>query len=268
MVPRPLGRTGLNVAPIGLGTVKLGRNTDVKYPAPFALPSDDAVRDLLETAFDLGVTLIDTAPAYGESERRLAPHLAGRRDRVVLSTKCGERYADGRSTYDFSAPALTASIAESLRRLGVPSVDLLLLHSDGRDVEILTRTEAVATLRKLKAEGKTRAIGVSAKTPEGIREAQKLGLDVVMAPFSRTDPSLEQSLREAHNEGLGVLAIKALGGGRLGDRAGDALAFVLDQPFIDAVVLGTLSPAHLREAVERGTGALRELAHPGQKGRP
>lgn len=249
MVPRPLGRTGLSIAPVGLGTVKLGRNTDVRYPLPFALPSDAEVRELIETAFALGVTLYDTAPAYGESERRLAPFVAAHRDRIVLCTKCGESYAPGRSTYDFSADALTRSAEESLRRLGTDRVDLLLLHSDGRDVEILTRTDAVPALRKLKTEGKARAIGISAKTPEGIREACR-SLDVVMASYSKADPSLEAPLREAHDAGLGVLAIKALGSGRLGDHAGDALAFVLEKPFLDAAVLGTLSPAHLREAVE------------------
>ena len=79
MVPRPLGRTGIKVSPIGLGTTKLGRNTDVKYPKPFELPSDKQVGELLEAAFALGVNLIDTAPAYGESETRLGPFVAQHR---------------------------------------------------------------------------------------------------------------------------------------------------------------------------------------------
>ena len=71
MVQRPLGSSGLIVGPIGLGTTKLGRNTDVKYPLPFELPSTREVEELLEAALELGVNLIDTAPAYGESELRL-----------------------------------------------------------------------------------------------------------------------------------------------------------------------------------------------------
>src|SRR5712691_1039198 len=117
MVPRPLGRTGLMVGPIGLGTTKLGRNTDVKYPERFALPSDEAVQELLEGSLRLGVNLIDTAPAYGESEQRLGPFIEANRDRIVLCTKCGEQYKDGRSTYDFSATAIVTSVERSLKRL-------------------------------------------------------------------------------------------------------------------------------------------------------
>ena len=84
MVSRSLGQTGLIVSRIGLGTTKLGRNTDVKYPKAFALPSDKQVRELLDTALTSGVNLIDTAPAYGASEARLAAFVGSQRDRLVL----------------------------------------------------------------------------------------------------------------------------------------------------------------------------------------
>ena len=60
---RPLGATGLAVSPLGLGTVKFGRNAGVKYPRPFDLPSDQQALTLLETAWELGINLLDTAPA-------------------------------------------------------------------------------------------------------------------------------------------------------------------------------------------------------------
>src|SRR5512145_2954027 len=101
MVRRQLGRSGLAVSPIGLGTTKLGRNTDVKYPVGFALPSDDQIAALLESAGKLGVNLIDTAPAYGDSERRLGRFIEAHRDKFVLCTKCGEQYVNGQSIYDF-----------------------------------------------------------------------------------------------------------------------------------------------------------------------
>jgi aryl-alcohol dehydrogenase-like predicted oxidoreductase len=246
MVPRPLGRTGLVVSPIGLGTTKLGRNTDVKYPERFALPSDEQVQELFQTTLKLGVNLIDTAPAYGESERRLGPFVKANRDRFVLCTKCGEQYGNGRSTYDFSAPALKASVEESLRRLKADHVDILLLHSNGRDMEILTQTDALEALGCLKKSGKTRAVGISAKSEAGILEACRT-LDAVMAPFSQKDPSLAGALRKAHETGLGVLAIKGLFSGHI--EARPAIDFVLRQPFIDALILGTLNPGHLREAV-------------------
>lgn len=251
MVPRPLGRTGLIVRPIGLGTTKLGRNADVKYPKRFTLPSNEQVCDLLETTLRLGVNLIDTAPAYGESERRLGPFVATNRDRLVLCTKCGEQYANGRSTYNFSASGIVVSVEESLRRLKTDHIDILLLHSNGRDVEILTQTDAHEALQRLKKSGKTRAVGISAKTQAGILEACQT-LDVVMAPFSQKDPSLAGALKKAHEAGLGVLAIKGLFSGHL--EARPAIEFVLRQPFIDTLILGTNDPAHLREAVSIAEG--------------
>src|SRR5262245_32817094 len=180
MVSRSLGQTGLTVSRIGLGTTKLGRNTDVKYPQAFVLPTDKQVSELLHAALRAGVNLIDTAPAYGASEARLGALLGSCRDRLILSTKCGEQYNNGHSMYDFSADAIMASVEASLDHLKVDHVEILLLHSDGRDVEILTRTDAVETLRHLKQDGKARAIGISAKTQEGICEATR-ALDVIMA---------------------------------------------------------------------------------------
>ena len=246
MVPRPLGRTGIKISPIGLGTTKLGRNTDVKYPKPFALPSDDEVRTLIETSLEIGVNLVDTAPAYGESERKLGPLIESNRDRFVLCTKCGERYTNGRSVYDFSARAIEASLDESLRRLRTDYVDVFLIHSNGQDLEILTQSDALDALQRVKKSGKARAIGISAKTEAGILESCR-SLDVVMAPFSQTDSSLMAALAKAHEAGLGVLAIKGLFSGCL--EAAPAIEFVLRQSFIDALVVGTIAPAHLREAV-------------------
>ena len=202
MVRRQLGRSGFAVSPIGLGTTKLGRNTDVKYPASFALPSDHQIAALLESAVQLGVNLIDTAPAYGNSERRLGAFIETHRDEIVLCTKCGEQYVNDLSIYDFSAPVIVASVEESLRRLRTDHIDVLLLHSDGRDFEILTQTDALEALARLKKSGKIRVAGISAKTESGILEASRT-LDVVMAPFSQKEAALADALATAHYSGMG-----------------------------------------------------------------
>ncbi|MEK7469566.1 MAG: aldo/keto reductase [Planctomycetota bacterium] len=248
MVPRALGKTGLRVAPVGLGTVKLGRNFDVKYPKEFELPTDAEVAALLARALELGVNLFDTAPAYGSSELRLAPFVKAHRNEIVLATKCGEIFAKQSSKWDFRRAPLEDQIAQSLKRLGTDHVDLLLLHSDGRDEEILTKTDAVATLIDAKKRGQARAVGLSAKTDAGIRGCIGL-LDIVMAPFNQADQSLGSALEGAHRAGLGVLAIKAIEQGRATDPAA-AVAFVASRPFVDAVVLGTLNPSHLAAAVK------------------
>ena len=100
---RPLGSTGLTVSPLGLGTVKLGRDQGVKYPTGFTIPGDEEARLLLAQARELGINLIDTAPAYGRSEERLGPLLRGQRDEWVIVSKVGEEFEEGLSHFDFSA---------------------------------------------------------------------------------------------------------------------------------------------------------------------
>ena len=89
MERRPLGRSGIETSLLGLGTVKFGRTRGLKYPEPFSLPSDAEARRLLDTARDLGVNFVDTAPAYGASEERLGELLAEQRERV------GDRHQGG-----------------------------------------------------------------------------------------------------------------------------------------------------------------------------
>jgi aryl-alcohol dehydrogenase-like predicted oxidoreductase len=98
---RYLGQTDLTISPIGLGTVKFGRNTGLRYPSSFDLPDDSQLETLVQTAKDLGINLLDTAPAYGESEKRIGEIIKGDRGDWIISTKVGEQYENGVSRYDF-----------------------------------------------------------------------------------------------------------------------------------------------------------------------
>ena len=83
-----LGKTGIKVSRLGLGTVKFGRNEAVKYPEQFELPDQKQISDLVSYAKDLGINMLDTAPAYGMSEERLGRLLKGQRqDWVVVSNQ-------------------------------------------------------------------------------------------------------------------------------------------------------------------------------------
>jgi aryl-alcohol dehydrogenase-like predicted oxidoreductase len=206
----------------------------------------DEIGGLLELCHGLGVNLVDTAPAYGESEQRLGSFMNAHRDHIVLCTKCGEQYEGGRSLYDFSASAINASVENSLRRLRTDHIDLLLLHSNGEDLAILTQTDALEALSRLKTSGKIRLAGISAKTESGVRHAART-LDVIMAPFSQKEPQLGAALAAAHEQGVGVLGIKALFSGHLAARG--AIEYVLRQEFIDSLILGTINPEHLKAAV-------------------
>ena len=89
---RPLGTSGIEVSAIGLGTVKFGRNQGVHYPDAFTIPDARSAASLLALARELGINLIDTAPAYGDSETRLGQLLKGQRQHWVLCTKVGEEF--------------------------------------------------------------------------------------------------------------------------------------------------------------------------------
>ena len=136
-----LGSTGIEVSRVGLGTVKFGRNQGVKYPQGFELPSDKECLDLLALARDLGVNMLDTAPAYGRSEERLGSLLEGQRQDWVIVGKAGEEFENGQSAYHFTAKHFRMSLERSLKRLRTDYLDVLLIHSDGHDLDILSKPD-------------------------------------------------------------------------------------------------------------------------------
>lgn len=255
---RPLGATGLRVSPLGLGTVKFGRNQGVKYPRPFELPSDRDILALLETAWDLGLNLLDTAPAYGASEERLGRLLRQCRRDWVIITKVGEEFDDGVSRFDFSAAATRTSVERSLRRLGLETLDAVLIHSNGDDLGVLEREAVLPTLLDLKQTGLVRAVGMSSKTVGGGLRAVEC-CDVVMVTYNLSERAEWPVIRAARAAGKGVLVKKGLRSGHL-DRAMGidpvraSMALIFAEPGVSSVVVGTLNPAHLRAnaaAVER-----------------
>lgn len=284
-----LGRTTLLVSRLGLGTVKLGRSRGLKYPdsesgVPLPLPTDDRAIDLLRTAADLSINLIDTAPAYGLSEERLGQLMSrqnwlGGRDRWVISTKCGEEFDDaagriGESRYDFTPEHTKFSVERSLRRLSIDTLDIVLVHSDGRDEWIINRAGTLDALRELKRRGLVRAIGISTKTIDGgllaLRESAG-ACDVVMLPYSPLDRAHAVVIDAARHRGVGILIKKALASGHTTDllskmppdiRAATddpieaAMRFTLGRSGVSSVIVGTTNPEHLRAnaaAAERAT---------------
>ncbi|HRD67457.1 MAG TPA: aldo/keto reductase [Candidatus Competibacter sp.] len=263
---RPLGAAGPRASPLGLGTVKFGRNQAVKYPRPFELPSDRDILTLLETAWDLGINLLDTAPAYGTSEERLGRLLRQCRRDWVIVTKVGEEFCDGISRFDFSAAATRASVERSLRRLGAESLDAVLIHSNGDDLEILERQAVLPTLLDLKRAGLVRAVGMSSKTVAGGLRAVEC-CDLVMLTYNLHQREELPVIRAAQAANKGVLIKKGLLGGHL-DRATEAdpvlalLRLIYAEPGVGSVVVGTLDPVHLRANVAAAEKALRQQQPP------
>ena len=254
MEKRPVAATGMAISPLGLGTVKFGRNQGVKYPQGFELPSDREVRELLALAFDLGINLLDTAPAYGLSEERIGKLLPNSRHEWIIETKVGEHFRDGESSFDFSAAGTRLSVENSLRLLKTDYLDMVLIHSDGDDVRILREEAVLDTLLHMREQGWVRSVGISSKTVEGGLLAYELGCDVVMAAYNPLYTDELPVLEAAAQQGKAVLVKKAFASGHLDKFSGanpveQALSFILAQAGATSVVLGTINPKHLRENV-------------------
>ena len=241
---RPLGRTGLSIEPVGYGAFKLGRNVGIKYSAEYDLPSEEQAARILNDVLDLGIDLIDTAPAYGTSEEIIGRAIAHRRDEFTLATKVGESFTDGQSHYDFSAAAVDASLDRSLHRLATNHLDIVSVHSDGSDVEIIERGETLEALARRKTKGDVRFVCFSGKTVEGHLAAIETGLvDCLMVEYHVDDDSQRKVIDRAHAKGIGVLVKKGLASGRLPPEK--AIPHCLALPGVTSVVVASLTPSHI-----------------------
>ncbi|TWT45798.1 General stress protein 69 [Phycisphaerae bacterium RAS1] len=254
MVRRPLGQSGLNVTPVGFGAFKIGRNEGIKYPHGYELPDDRTVEKLLNGVLDLGINYIDTAPAYGLSEERIGRCIAHRRGELVLSTKVGETFENGRSTYDFSKAAIESSVARSLKRLRCDYVDIVFIHASADDLAILRETPVIEALLALRRRGLARAVGLSGKTVAAA-EAAIAWADVLMIEYHALDRSHAGVMSRAGAAGVGVVVKKGLASGRLPAR--EAIPFALAAPGVGSLVVGGLSLDHLRENVRLAEEVLK-----------
>lgn len=246
MVHRRLGRTNLDVSPIGFGAFKIGRNEKIKYPTAYDLPDDEQVDRLLNAVLDMGINFIDTAPAYGLSEKRIGDCIGQRRHQFVLSTKVGETFEAGQSTYCYEPDHVRMSIERSLRRLDTDVIDIVFIHSRGDDLELQQKTDIVPTLQDMRRRGLVRAIGLSGKTVAGAQAALQWA-DVLMVEYHINDRSHEDVITAATARGVGVVCKKGLQSGHLAP--GPAIEFVLTNPGVASMVIGGLSVDHLRDNI-------------------
>jgi aryl-alcohol dehydrogenase-like predicted oxidoreductase len=250
---KQIAQTGVNVSPLGLGTVKIGRNKGVKYPTEFTIPDDKHVLNLFEQAWDLGINLIDTAPAYGNSEQRLGELLPKQGHDWVIATKVGETFdaSSGESHYNFTPEFITSSIKQSLKNLRRDTLDIVLIHSNGNDKHIIEHYGALEVLAELKKQGIIRAIGMSTKTVEGgILALQQSDLVMVMHHLNY---QLEQAvLDHAAHHNKGVFIKKALASGHLSPKkTQDNFNLLYENPAVNSVIIGTINSSHLEDNVKK-----------------
>ena len=254
--PKRIAGTDIQVSPIGFGTVKLGRDQGVKYPEQFTIPDDRQALNLLSLAHDLGVNLLDTAPAYGVSEHRLG-HLftkhKGLRDQWVICSKVGEEFENGQSRFDFSPKHIRFSVERSLQRLNTDVIEIMLVHSDGNDINIIEQSGCLEVLSDLKKEGKILASGMSTKTVEGGILALKQS-DIAMVTYNLNEQAEKPVLDYAQEQGKGILIKKALASGHVclngRDPVYESMELVFSHPAVSAAIVGTINSKHMRQNIE------------------
>lgn len=217
MRSKTLGRTGLPVSIVGLGTAFLGIPTyeqaAVEYEEPGTRMDEQLGAQTVHAALEAGYTLIDTAPLYGATQseasigraRRERPDLA---DRAIITTKAG-RLKDG---YDFSADAIRRQVEASLERLGLARLEVVYIHDAmGIPIErIMGPGGALEGLRRLQAEGLVGSIGTAANEPETnvlYVETGEFDAAVVADSWSLLNQTLAERIlpaAERHNIGLVV----------------------------------------------------------------
>ncbi len=174
---------------------------------------------LIHRALELGITLLDTADIYGDSERQVGKAIQGRRDKVVLATKFGFVGAIGASDrgIDGSPDYVRKACESSLKKLGVESIDLYYLHRVDASTPIEDTVGAMAALVR---EGKVRYIGLSEPSAETVRRAHKVHpLTAVQSEYSLfTREPEEQLLPTLEGLGISLVAYSPLGRGFLGGR--------------------------------------------------
>jgi len=262
------GKTGLKVSRIAFGAGPIG----------YLDSGQEKAGQVLNLLLDRGVNVIDTAAAYLGSEELIGRAVGHRRDGFVLLSKCGRR-VEGIEAEDWSARLVTETVDRSLRRLGTDRLDVMLLHSC--KLEVLQRGEALGALLRAKEAGKIRFAGYSGDNEAATFAAGLPGVDVLMCSASICDQvNLEGALPAAARAGTAVIAKRSVANAAwkpleaqqgiyrdyvkpyverfqaMGLEPGDlgfpgpeawmeiALRFILAEPGVHVVSIGTTSPAN------------------------
>lgn len=210
-----------------------------------ASPEPERAADIIAYAFERGVNFIDTAQYYNNYHIiRRAFEKSKASDGVVLSTK----------TYAYDRAGAREAVEQARRETGRDVIDIFMLHEQESINTLRGHMEALEYLFECRERGIIRAVGASMHHIAAVRGACELAaegmkLDVIHPIYNKLGVGIVDGDREqmasavaaAHDLGIGVFGMKALGGGHLISSAAEAFDFVLDSPFIDAVAVGMQS---------------------------
>jgi aryl-alcohol dehydrogenase-like predicted oxidoreductase len=212
---RKLGHHGPEVSAIGLGCMSMG----IASTYTSSVRGDEDAISLIHRALALGITLLDTADVYGDSERQVGKAIKGRREKVVLATKFGFTTGIGaeKRPIDGSPQYVRKACEASLARLGVDSIDLYYLHRVDASVPI---EETVGAMAELVREGKVKHLGLSEASADTVRRAHGVHpIAAVQSEYSLFTRDPEDALLPTLAElGIALVAYSPLGRGFLGGR--------------------------------------------------
>ncbi|MEL6592266.1 MAG: aldo/keto reductase [Bacteroidota bacterium] len=293
MIKRPFGQSGKSTTRLGLGMAALGRPGYINLGHAQDLKQEYAVESMqehahqvLQAAWDLGIRYFDTARSYGRGEQFLGSWLRQTRlspESMMVGSKWGYTYtadwqieAEKHEVKEHSLSVLDRQWTETQQELG-EYLDLYQIHSATLESGVLGNTEVLNRLAQHKAAGTLIGLSLSgANQAEVLRKAmgveiEGIGLfDSVQATFNLLEVSAGEALREAHENGMGVIIKEALANGRLTSRNPDlqnnpltdistelsigmdavALAYVLAQPWADIVLSGAANVDHLKSNLQ------------------
>src|SRR3954469_9226885 len=207
---RPLGRTGVQVSKLCLGTMMFG---------VWGNPDHDDSTRIIHRALDAGINFVDTADVYsaGESEEIVGKALKGRRDDVVLATKFFMPMGEDPNMRGRSRRWIVRAVEDSLRRRSTDHIDLYQVHRPEPDVDM---EETLGALTDLVHQGKVRDIGSSSYSGSQIVEAQWAAGERTREPFRPGQPPYSLLVRgieldvlpTAQRHGMGILTYSPLSG--------------------------------------------------------
>lgn len=244
---RKLGRTGVEVSEIGLGTWAFGNNV---YGG---VPESEGI-NTIHAAIDQGITLFDTAPQYGTTKQDgvaeivLGKALRNQRDKLVVQTKFGRNLTIENGAPQFYKKRIVASVEESLKRLQTDYLDVLFFHSPFSESEI--HDDVWEGVEQVVKAGKVRFIGHSisefAATQEMARKwAEASKIDVIQVVTSLMNRESDQLLEDFSKYPIGIVARECLANGFL------AGVFDYDTKFKEGTLNARYSREELKERIDQ-----------------